>query len=410
MSSWLRPWDQKANGGGFEVPSHVWLPEQLRPHFDRPGAPDPWLLWPTLILVGWGLVMVYSASIAIAAERMGNPYFFLIRQLLFALAGLAAAWWTYRLPVRWWEENGLWLFAASLLLLGMVLLPGIGKTVNGARRWIALGPVNIQPAEIVKFTIALFAARYTVRKFAMMDNLWRGFLPFAGVIAGVGLLLLLQPDFGSLVVISAVAFGILFLGGLSWRIVGGLLMLATLFFAALIVTSPYRMSRLVAFLDPWSDPLGKGYQLTHALIALGRGDWFGVGLGGSIEKLFYLPEAHTDFILAVVGEELGWTGVVTVGALFALLVWRIFTIGQRLVKVESYFAGLAVIGVAIGIGLQAAINMGVNVGVLPTKGLALPFMSYGGSALVMNLLAVGFVMRAEWEMRQLCAQRTPLKS
>jgi cell division protein FtsW len=246
-----------------------------------------------------------------------------------------------------------------------------------------------------------------VRKFSVMKSLVHGFLPLASIVIGIGALLLLQPDFGSLVVISAVAFGILFLGGLDWRIFAALFATATVAFAALILLSPYRMARLVAFLDPWSDPLGKGYQLTHALIALGRGEWFGVGLGGSIEKLFYLPEAHTDFILAVVGEELGWAGVAGVALLFGVLLWRIFQIGRRLVQVEAYFAGLAVLGVGLAIGFQAVINMGVNVGLLPTKGLTLPFMSYGGSALIMSLVSVAFVMRAEWELRTLCPVLPP---
>lgn len=407
MKVWTALWPREHQAVETKLPTHVWLPAQLRPYFDRPGAPDPLLLWPTLLLVSWGLVMVYSASIAVAAEQYGTPYFFLIRQLVFVAIGLGVAWWTYRLPLRWWERNSRWLFAASLVLLVLVLIPGIGKTVNGAQRWIALGPLNLQPAEIVKFTIALFAANYTVHHFHAMERFFAGFFPFLLMVAAVGSLLLWQPDFGSLVVVSAVAFGILFMGGLSWRIVGLLIAAALLLFAALVVVSPYRMQRFVAFLDPWSDPLGKGYQLTHALIAFGRGEWLGVGLGGSIEKLFYLPEAHTDFILAVIGEELGWLGVVTVVLLFAVLVWRMVDVGRRLVQVEAYFAGLSVIGVALGVGVQAAINMGVNVGLLPTKGLALPFMSYGGSALVMNLLAVAFVMRAEWELRSLC-RRNPV--
>ncbi|WP_217125202.1 putative lipid II flippase FtsW [Hydrogenophilus thiooxidans] len=407
MKPWIATRPRERQAVETKLPTHVWLPAELRPHFDAPGAPDPLLLWPTLLLVGWGLVMVYSASIAVAAEQYGTPYFFLIRQLFFVAIGMGVAWWTYRLPLRWWEKNSHWLFVASLVLLILVLIPGIGKTVNGARRWIALGPLNLQPAEIVKFTIALFASHYTVRRFHAMQSFFAGFLPFLVVVAGVGSLLLLQPDFGSLVVMSVVAFGILFMGGLSWRIVGLLAAAAIFVFAALVVVSPYRMQRFVAFLDPWSDPLGKGYQLTHALIAFGRGEWLGVGLGGSIEKLFYLPEAHTDFILAVIGEELGWAGVVTVALLFGILVWRMVEVGRRLVHVEAYFPGLAVIGVALGIGVQAVINMGVNVGLLPTKGLALPFMSYGGSALVMNLLAVAFVMRAEWELRSLC-RRNPV--
>jgi len=404
-AGWLgRGQSVDSNPAGLATP--VWGMMRLRPEFDHPGSPDPWLLWPVLLLTAWGLVMVYSASIAVAAKA-GNPMGFLVRQLFYALVGVVAAWWVYRLPTAWWQRNAKWVFLAATFLLLLVLVPGIGKSVNGARRWIGLGSISVQPAEVMKLAMAILAADYTVRKFSVMKSLVHGFLPLASIVIGIGALLLLQPDFGSLVVISAVAFGILFLGGLDWRIFAALFATATVVFAALILLSPYRMARLVAFLDPWSDPLGKGYQLTHALIALGRGEWFGVGLGGSIEKLFYLPEAHTDFILAVVGEELGWAGVAGVALLFGVLLWRIFQIGRRLVQVEAYFAGLAVLGVGLAIGFQAVINMGVNVGLLPTKGLTLPFMSYGGSALIMSLVSVAFVMRAEWELRTLCPVPRP---
>jgi len=404
-AGWLgRGQSADSNPAGLAAP--VWGMMRLRPEFDHPGSPDPWLLWPVLLLTAWGLVMVYSASIAVAAEA-GNPMGFLVRQLFYALVGVVAAWWVYRLPTAWWQRNAKWVFLAATFLLLLVLVPGIGKSVNGARRWIGVGPISVQPAEVMKLAMAILAADYTVRKFSVMKSLVHGFLPLASIVIGIGALLLLQPDFGSLVVISAVAFGILFLGGLDWRIFAALFATATVAFAALILLSPYRMARLVAFLDPWSDPLGKGYQLTHALIALGRGEWFGVGLGGSIEKLFYLPEAHTDFILAVVGEELGWAGVAGIALLFGVLLWRIFQIGRRLVQVEAYFAGLAVLGVGLAIGFQAVINMGVNVGLLPTKGLTLPFMSYGGSALIMSLVSVAFVMRAEWELRTLCPVPRP---
>jgi cell division protein FtsW len=236
-----------------------------------------------------------------------------------------------------------------------------------------------------------------------MASFWRGFLPLAFVVVLVGVLLLLQPDFGAFAVISAIAFGVLFLGGLKLRIFFALILLAGAAFAVLILSSEYRSQRLFAFLDPWADPLGKGYQLTHALIAFGRGEWFGVGLGGSVEKLLYLPEAHTDFLFAVVGEELGLVGVCAVVALFAVVIWRTFSIGRGLVCVEQYFSGLAVFGIGLWIGVQTFINMGVNVGLLPTKGLTLPFMSYGGSSIIANLAAMAVVLRADWELR--CLRR-----
>ncbi|MCX7946014.1 MAG: putative lipid II flippase FtsW [Hydrogenophilus sp.] len=396
-------WSRWRGGGAGEVAPRLFLPKGWRFPFDQPGEPDPLLLWPTLLLTVWGLVMVYSSSIAIAdAGSEGNPWFYLVRQLLFAGVGLAAGWWVYRLPMGWWHDRAVWLFGTATLLLLLVLVPKVGKEVNNAQRWIALGPLNVQPSEIMKFAMALFAAHYTVHRFPFMGSFVRGFLPLATVVVGIGALLLLQPDFGALVVISVIAFGVLFLGGLNLRIFAALVVVATTALGVLVAISPYRMARFMAFLDPWADPLGKGYQLTHALIAFGRGEWFGVGLGASIEKLFYLPEAHTDFILAVIAEELGWVGVTGCAALFSVLIWRIFIVGRQLVRIERYFEGLAVSGIGIWLGVQTLINMGVNVGLLPTKGLTLPFMSYGGSALVMNLVAIAFVLRAEWEGRQAC--------
>ncbi|MBI5781935.1 MAG: putative lipid II flippase FtsW [Rhodocyclales bacterium] len=372
----------------------------------RFGEFDLALFWAVTALTLFGLVMVYSASIAFADESRatgGSASFFLVRQTVFVLVGAALAWGAFRVPMRVWQSLTPWIFLLGVALLILVLVPGIGKVVNGSRRWIPLGPVNLQPSEFMKLFVAFYAADYTVRKLRFMASFWRGFLPLAFVVVLVGALLLLQPDFGALAVISAIAFGVLFLGGLRLRIFFALLVLAGFAFAGLILSSEYRRQRLFAFLDPWADPLGKGYQLTHALIAFGRGEWFGVGLGGSVEKLFYLPEAHTDFLLAVVGEELGWVGVCAVVALFALVIWRTFAIGRGLVCVEQYFSGLAVFGIGLWIGVQALINMGVNLGLLPTKGLTLPFMSYGGSGIIANLVAMAVVLRADWELR--CLRR-----
>lgn len=372
----------------------------------RFGEFDLALFWAVTALTLFGLVMVYSASIAFADESRatgGSASYFLVRQLVFVLLGAAVAWGAFRVPMRVWQSLTPWLFLLGVALLVLVLVPGVGKVVNGSRRWIPLGPINLQPSEFMKLFVAFYAADYTVRKLRFMASFWRGFLPLAFVVVLVGVLLLLQPDFGAFAVISAIAFGVLFLGGLRLRIFFALMVLAGFAFAGLILSSEYRRQRLFAFLDPWADPLGKGYQLTHALIAFGRGEWFGVGLGGSVEKLFYLPEAHTDFLLAVVGEELGWVGVCAVVALFAVVIWRTFTIGRGLVCVEQYFSGLAVFGIGLWIGVQALINMGVNVGLLPTKGLTLPFMSYGGSGIIANLAAMAVVLRADWELR--CLRR-----
>ena len=294
------------------------------------------------------------------------------------------------------------------LLLVLVLVPGIGRNVNGSRRWLSLFVVNIQPSEFMKLVAVLYAASYAVRKAAFLhaeqplrQTLMRGFLPLFAVMVGVGGLLLLEPDFGAFVVILAIAFGILFLGGLDWRLFVGLSALLPFALAAILVAAPYRLQRLTAFLDPWSDPLGKGYQLSHSLIAFGRGEWFGVGLGSSVEKLLYLPEAHTDFLLAVIAEELGFAGVVAVIALFVWLLYRAYAIGRQAARLAQPFAALCAQGIGVWIGVQAFINIGVNIGVLPTKGLTLPLLSFGGSGIVANCIAIAILLRIDYENRRL---------
>jgi cell division protein FtsW len=273
--------------------------------------------------------------------------------------------------------------------------------VNGARRWIPLGFLNVQPSEFMKLAVVLYAADYTVRKSAVMGSLRQGLMPMLAVMLLVGGLLLREPDFGAFVVICAIAMGILFLGGMNARWFAALAVLAAAGFALLVVTSPYRVQRIFGFMDPWADAFGKGYQLSHSLIAFGRGELFGVGLGASIEKLFYLPEAHTDFLLAVVAEELGLVGVLAVLLLFAWLVLRAFAIGRQAATLERPFPALVAQGIAVWFGVQAFINMGVNMGVLPTKGLTLPLMSFGGSGIVANCLALAILLRVDWENRQL---------
>ncbi len=281
----------------------------------------------------------------------------------------------------------------GVLLLLIVLIPGIGKEVNGSQRWLSLGMFNLQPSEMMKLLVVLYAADYTVRKAALMHSFRKGFLPMLMVMLLVGGLLLREPDFGAFVVVTVIAMGVLFLGGMNWKLFAALIMLLIIGFAVLIWSSPYRLQRVMGFMDPWSDPFGKGYQLSHALIAFGRGEWFGVGLGASVEKLFYLPEAHTDFLLAVIAEELGFAGVIAVIALFAWLTWRAFAIGNQAARLERYFSALVGQGVGLWIGAQAAINMGVNMGVLPTKGLTLPLLSFGGSGIVANCCALAILLQ-----------------
>jgi len=363
----------------------------------------------TSALLVLGLVMVYSASIAIAeaARHTGHQQaFFLVRHGAFVLVSLAGALVVFQAPMRLWQRAAPWLFACGLVLLVLVLIPGVGREVNGAQRWLPLGIVNLQPSELMKLFAVLYAADYTVRKAAYMGSFKRGFLPMLVVMLFVGGLLLREPDFGAFAVITVIAMGILFLGGMNWRLFAGLAALLVAGFVMLILTSPYRMKRILGFMDPWSDAYGSGYQLTHALIAFGRGEWFGVGLGGSVEKLFYLPEAHTDFLLAVIAEELGFIGVAAVIVLFAWLVMRAFAIGAQAVLLERYFSALVAQGIGLWIGVQAAVNMGVNMGLLPTKGLTLPLMSFGGSAIAATCCAIAILLRVDWENRQLMRGRT----
>jgi len=365
---------------------------------------DASLLWTALGLLMVGLVMVYSASIALAETSKftgGRESYFLVRHSIFLAISVVAGMVVFQVPMHLWQRLAPWLFASGVVLLALVLIPGLGREVNGARRWLSLGVANLQPSEFMKLFAVLYAADYTMRKAALMHSFKRGLLPMFGVMLVVGWLLLHEPDFGAFVVITAIAMAILFLGGMNARWFAGLLVLLAIGFAGLVLSSPYRMQRIFGFMDPWSDPFGKGYQLSHALIAFGRGEWLGVGLGGSVEKLLYLPEAHTDFLLAVIGEELGFAGVIIVIALFAWLVIRAFAIGRLAVKLERPYSALVAQGIAVWLGVQALINMGVNMGVLPTKGLTLPLMSFGGSGILANCVALAIVLRIDWESRQM---------
>ena len=365
---------------------------------------DQMLLWVTLILLGLGLVMVYSASIAIAEadKAVGHQStYFLIRQAIFICVGLFVGFVSFQVPIAGWQKIAPYLFLLGLFLLVLVLIPGVGRNVNGSQRWLSLFVINLQPSELVKLFSAMYVADYAVRKAPQMDSIVKGFLPMVAVMVLVGFLLLREPDFGAFAVIAAISISILWLGGINAKIFVALLALLPVAIYVLIVSSPYRMQRVIGFMDPWADPYGKGYQLSHALIAFGRGEWFGVGLGASVDKLLYLPEAHTDFLLAVIAEELGFIGVLTVLGLFSWIVIRAFGIGKEAVANERYFAALLAQGLGVWIGAQAIINIGVNMGVLPTKGLTLPLLSFGGSGILANCIAMAILLRIDFENRRL---------
>jgi cell division protein FtsW len=368
--------------------------------FDQP------LLWVVVTLLAWGLVMVYSASIALPDNpRFGNyaATHFVTRHAFFMGIGLVASVVAFQLPVRTWEKLAPWLFALALVLLVLVLIPQLGREVNGARRWIALGAMNFQPSELAKLAVLIYAADYMVRKMEVKERFFRAVLPMAVAVGVVGMLLLAQPDMGAFMVIVVIAMGILFLGGVNARMFFLMALVVVAAFAVMVMTSEFRRARVFAYLDPWSveHALGKGYQLSHSLIAFGRGEIFGVGLGGSVEKLHWLPEAHTDFLLAVIGEEFGLIGVLILIGLFLWLTRRIMDIGRQAIALDQVFAGLMAQGIGVWMGFQSFINIGVNLGALPTKGLTLPLMSYGGSALLVSLVALAIVLRVDYENRQM---------
>ena len=364
------------------------------------------LLWVTAALLMWGLIMVYSASVAMP----DNPRFanyththFLTRHIFSLLVAFVAAVLVFQIPMTAWEKWAPWLFVASLLLLVLVLVPFVGKGVNGARRWISLGVMNFQPSELAKLAVLVYAADYMVRKMEVKERFFRAVLPMAVAVAGVGILLLAEPDMGAFMVISVIAMGILFLGGVNARMFFVISAVVVVAFGMMVMLSEWRRERIFAYMDPWNDKysMGKGYQLSHSLIAFGRGEIFGVGLGGSIEKLHWLPEAHTDFLMAVIGEEFGLAGVLMIIGLFMWMTRRIMHIGRQAIALDRLFSGLVAQGVGIWIGFQTFINIGVNLGALPTKGLTLPLMSYGGSAILMNLIALAVVLRVDFENRVL---------
>jgi len=367
---------------------------------------DQSLAFAAFVLLALGLLFVYSASIVLPDSPKYAKYsseYFLIRHGFSVGLGIAAALVALHIPSDWYEKAAPWLFLAALAALFLVLVPGVGKGVNGARRWLPLGVMNFQPSELMKLAIVVFASAYMVRKMEVRESFWLAVAPMALAVAFVGALLLAEPDMGAFLVIACIAMGVLFIGGVNARMFSLVAIILLTTFVVIIYASDWRRERIFAYLDPWNEKysLGKGYQLSHSLIAFGRGEWFGVGLGNSVEKLHYLPEAHTDFILAIIGEELGFVGVLAVIAIFGFIVKRCIRIGRRCISLDRIFQGLCCQGIAVWLGVQAFINIGVTLGVLPTKGLTLPFMSYGGSAILMNCLALALVLRIDLENSQM---------
>ncbi len=358
---------------------------------------DRGLLFSALLLTTWGLVMVASSSIAVAERQTGELFYYFYRQLAFAGGGLLLGIGLFQVPLVLWQDNRFALLATALLLLLAVFLPGIGHEVNGAQRWLSLGPVNIQASEPARLCLIGYLASYLVaRRAEFILNFWGLLKPVLPIIAACGLLIL-QPDFGATVILLAVTLILMFLAGARLSYVAGAIGTAVAALALLAVTSPYRMRRLVSFADPWQDPYDSGFQLSQALIAIGRGEWGGVGLGNSIQKLLYLPETHTDFLFAVLAEEFGLFGTLLLLLLFAWLIKSGFAIGARARNAQQPFGAYLAYGLTSWIGLQALVNIGVNMGLLPTKGLTLPLMSYGGSSLMVMCMAVALILRVDYE-------------
>jgi cell division protein FtsW len=355
-----------------------------------------------LLLIG--LVMVTSASMSIAAKNLGDPFYFLERQFAFVVVGVLCGWVITRVPVLLWDRYALALLLLGLLLLLLVLIPGLGATVNGARRWMRIGPMNFQVSELAKVLVLTWVCSYCVRKRTDLELTFPGLAKPVGLLAVTALLLLMEPDFGAATVLFATGFAVLFAAGARLRYVLLLLSAAALAFSVLALTSAYRLKRLTGFLHPWDDPFNGGFQLTQSLIAIGRGSWFGVGLGSSVQKLFYLPEAHTDFVFAVLAEELGLVGVIGVLALFVALVWRAFQISRLAAQAGMQFHSYVALAFGVWLGLQAIVNIGVNMGVLPTKGLTLPLLSYGRSSLLVSLGWLGVLLRIYHEIK--CTSRS----
>ena len=367
------------------------------------------LLTCAVALIGFGFVMVASASMSSADRLYDAPFHFILRHAVALGLALTFGLIAFVVPLRWWQSYGTLLFFVGITLLVLVLVPGVGRTVNGATRWISLGGFNLQSSEFMKFFAVIYVAGYLVRRHEEVVTRLSGFLKPMVLMVAAATLIMAQPDFGTTAVLLATVLGMLFLGGVQVSHFSSLLGLVGVAMVGLVASSDYRMQRITSFLDPFADPYNTGFQLTQALIAFGRGEWLGVGLGNGIQKQFYLPEAHTDFIMAVIGEEFGVLGTLAVMALFAFIVWRAFRMGSRAEQAGRGFEAYAAHGFGLGIGLQALINIGVNVGLLPTKGLTLPFMSYGSNSLIVVCMAVGVLLRIDADLRRDMAESGPVR-
>jgi cell division protein FtsW len=360
---------------------------------------DYWLLFSVVALSLFGLVMVSSASITFADRVIGNPFYYAIRQAVYIACGVSVGLLVFRVRLVDLERLGVTLLLSAFAMLLLVLVPGVGVEVNGASRWVNAGLFRMQVSEPAKLCFIIYLASYLARHGDEVRTHISGFLKPLGLLAIAAVLLLLEPDFGATVVLAAIVMGMIFMAGVKLLQFGGMLGLGGLLLAGMAISSPYRMMRLTTFMDPWADPFNSGFQLTQSLIAIGRGEWLGVGLGASIQKLFYLPEAHTDFVFAVLAEELGLLGVCSIILLYAVLVWRAFVIASQATRAENLFASYLAYGIGIWFGLQSFINIGVNMGMLPTKGLTLPLMSYGGSSMVVMCAAIALLLRIDYETR-----------
>jgi cell division protein FtsW len=365
---------------------------------------DYGLIWAALLLLGIGLVMVYSASIDVAAGSQKynyQHYYFLLRQSTYLLIAFICGYITFLIPVYFWQRWAPYLFFMGVVLLILVISP-IGLERNGSQRWLSLGVLNLQPTELVKLFTVMYASDYVLRKSKQMRTIVKGFMPILAVMIFTGLLVILEPDLGALIVIMAIAMGILFLGGLTLRVILSLAVLAPIGVWAAVMSSPYRLKRIQAFRDPWSPEniLDGGYQITQAQMAFGNGEFFGVGVGNSVAKLSFLPEAHTDFLMAIIGEEFGLFGVTIVISLFAFLIVRMFGIAKESIQNNKHFAALMAQGIAIWFAIQCTINIAVNLGLFPTKGLTLPLLSFGGSSILVSIVAIAIVLRIDHENRR----------
>lgn len=364
-----------------------------------PALYDKWFVVALLSIVVLGLIMMTSASIVISDKQMHQPFYFLYKQLAYLGMGLVLGSMIVQFKLSFLEKISGYLLVIVMCMLVLVLLPGVGRSVNGSARWLGVGPLGFQVSELAKFVMVVYMAGYLVRRNLEVQTQFRGFIKPMAILGVIAVLLLKEPDFGSTVVITLTALGMMFLAGIRLRYFFMLFLLAGGGLAAIAISAPYRLARLTSFLNPWARPFDTGYQLTQSLIAFGRGGWTGMGLGKSIQKMFYLPEAHTDFLFAVIAEELGLCGMLLVLALFSLLVTRVFIMGQQAQRRNQHFAGFLAYGLGLWIAIQFIVSIGVNSGLLPTKGLTLPFMSYGGSSVLINCVVIAVLLRIDRENR-----------